>query len=490
MKKSQLKNFLPFITEQLPDMLWAKDTDGKYIYANDAICENLLMCTTEEIIGKDDIFFALRERARSSDDSQWHTFGELCHNSDDIVLQEMKPMLFEEFGNIRGELVYLEVHKAPFFDKEGKLLGVIGSGRDITKQKMLEKELRDEKEKFESFFKNSKDGIAILDMQSNFLDFNDAYAKMLGFEREELLSRSCMGLTADEDIEKSLAAIEEVLIKGFFKNLEKRCIRKDGVKVDVSISISLMPDKERVLINTKDISELKRKDQLIFQQSSLVQMGEMINMIAHQWRQPLNTISAAAINLSIVNEFEGATKELVEEKSEFIQQEIQKMSEIINDFMNFNKPSSNEEFKLYDSIININKIVEAQFKTRLIEVKVDIDKELKVFHNKKAIEHALLNLILNSRDAFEEQTVENKQILIDCKKESDKIVLAIQDNAGGIPQNIINKIFYPYFTTKEQGKGTGIGLYMTKQMVESIKGSTVSVESKDDKTLFKITFQN
>lgn len=132
-------NFLKLISKHLPDMLWAKDLEGRYLYANDAICNKLLMADPEEVVGQKDVFFAQRERAKHPQNKQWHTFGELCFNSDYVVIEQMKPMIFEEYGNIKGKLVYLEVHKAPLHDENGNLIGTIGSGRDITAQVLLEK---------------------------------------------------------------------------------------------------------------------------------------------------------------------------------------------------------------------------------------------------------------------------------------------------------------------------------------------------------------
>jgi len=137
---SELLNLL---TTNLPDMLWAKDLDGKYIYVNQAICSGLLMAKdTHEPIGKDDVFFALREREAHKDKPQWHTFGELCFDSDKIVIENNRPMKFEEFGNIKGKELFLEVYKAPIYDDEGDIIGVIGSGRDITELKMTQKKLQ------------------------------------------------------------------------------------------------------------------------------------------------------------------------------------------------------------------------------------------------------------------------------------------------------------------------------------------------------------
>jgi diguanylate cyclase (GGDEF)-like protein/PAS domain S-box-containing protein len=135
----QAANFLKLISKHLPDMLWAKDLEGRYLYANDAICNKLLMADPKEVVGQKDVFFAQRERAKHPQNKQWHTFGELCFNSDYVVIEQMKPMIFEEYGNIKGELVYLEVHKAPLHDENGNLIGTIGSGRDITAQVLLEK---------------------------------------------------------------------------------------------------------------------------------------------------------------------------------------------------------------------------------------------------------------------------------------------------------------------------------------------------------------
>lgn len=137
----QPDNFLKLISKHLPDMLWAKDLEGRYLYANDSICNNLLMANPEEVIGKDDFYFTAKERLKHPDNIKWHTFGDLCFKSDCIVLEQMKPMIFEEYGNIKNEPVYLEVHKAPLHDTNGKLIGTIGSGRNITTQILLEKKI-------------------------------------------------------------------------------------------------------------------------------------------------------------------------------------------------------------------------------------------------------------------------------------------------------------------------------------------------------------
>jgi len=239
--------------------------------------------------------------------------------------------------------------------------------------------------------------------------------------------------------------------------------------------------------NAKDMRD---KDRLLLEQSKLAQMGEMLNMIAHQWRQPLNVLSASAIKLSFQSDLDLLNKETVEDTSKFIQEEVQKMSNIINDFMEFNKPTSNSEFFIIDAVNEVLKVTEAQFKNRAIILDVNVDTELKVFHNIKSIEHVLLNILTNSKDAFEDKKeTSNKKIKIFSSQDNGSISLHIEDNAGGIPIDIINKVFNAYFTTKEQGKGTGIGLYMSKRMIEDIKESSLVVQNIDDGALFSIIFK-
>ncbi|MFA6137178.1 MAG: PAS domain-containing sensor histidine kinase [Sulfurimonas sp.] len=239
------------------------------------------------------------------------------------------------------------------------------------------------------------------------------------------------------------------------------------------------------------IKELREKEYLLVGQAKLAQVGEMLNMIAHQWRQPLNALSASAINLSFKNELNLLTSESIEETSKFIQKETLTMSGIIDDFMEFNKSDINREFFLYEAVNEAIKMIIPQLRNRSIMLNTEIDKTLKVFHNIKSIEHVLLNIITNAKDAFEskDETIE-KKIKISTQYDVKGIRLNIEDNAGGILGEIIDKIFDPYFTTKAKGKGTGIGLYMSKLMVENVAESSLSVQSKDDTTVFSILFNH
>jgi len=141
-KYRKISALFRLMNDTMPDMVWAKDLDYKYMFANKAFCEKLLCAKdTSEPLGKTDLFFALRARDAHPENPEWHTFGELCQNTDVTTLRELKKMQFDEYGNVRGKFLFLDVHKAPLFDDGGKLIGIVGSARDVTKSKEAEQKL-------------------------------------------------------------------------------------------------------------------------------------------------------------------------------------------------------------------------------------------------------------------------------------------------------------------------------------------------------------
>jgi hypothetical protein len=158
-KYYELYTLLRMMSDTMPDMLWAKDLNGRYIFTNKSICKNMLNARdTSEPIGKTDVFFAQRERDLHPENLQYHTFGELCCDSDKVTLQKMKEMQFDEYGNIKGKFLYLDVYKAPLIDNNGKLIGVVGSARDITEKRktlddlVIAKERAEESDRLKSAF--------------------------------------------------------------------------------------------------------------------------------------------------------------------------------------------------------------------------------------------------------------------------------------------------------------------------------------------------
>ncbi len=225
-----------------------------------------------------------------------------------------------------------------------------------------------------------------------------------------------------------------------------------------------------------------------FQQSKLAQMGDMIGMIAHQWRQPLNAISATGINLSLLSSMNILKDEKIQSSSQFIQDQCQKMSSTIDTFMNFVKPSKEvKEFNISHTIEAIMQIMGAQLLNHNIDAKVvTTDDDISLLGYEDLLEQVIINLLSNSRDAFSELDIENKFIKISISKKDDIPVITLEDNAGGVPKDIQDKIFNPYFTTKEQGKGTGIGLYMSMDIMKKSFGGDLLYRETDSGSRFII----
>ena len=148
---SALAGMLRMMCDNVPDMIWAKDLEGRYRFANKALCEQLLGAgSTDEPVGRDDLYFATRERAAHADDPDWHTFGELCLDTDGETLAAGRASQFEEAGNVRGRYVCFDVQKAPFIDDQGQVIGTVGSARNVTERKQVEAELAQYRERLES----------------------------------------------------------------------------------------------------------------------------------------------------------------------------------------------------------------------------------------------------------------------------------------------------------------------------------------------------
>ena len=377
--------------------------------------------------------------------------------------------------------------------------------------------LRDSQKRYYDLYNMAPIGYCTISKEGFILEGNLTASKLLGVTRQELIQKPITNFIFKEDQDIYYFYRKKFLQSNEETSCELRMIRNNGTQfwahlsatseiheygfqyirlmmIDITENKKAQEEIQMLNDNLKteiasQLEEIRKKDILLMEQATLAQMGEMINMIAHQWRQPLNAISGASIELALLNMRGEVSKENITKSTKFIQEMTQRMSQIIDDFMNFNKKSEDNKFPLLNIVEKTYAIIEAQFKDKNIVVNIDVDKSLKIFHNKRALEHSLLNILLNSRDAFDEHPdIKKREINIYTKEDDDTVLLLVEDNAGGIAGDIIGKIFNPYFTTKEQGKGTGLGLYMTKQMIEKVNNCTISVESQDNQTTFAIKF--
>jgi len=238
----------------------------------------------------------------------------------------------------------------------------------------------------------------------------------------------------------------------------------------------------------KEESEKSRKnEQLLIQQSRQAAMGEMIGNIAHQWRQPLNALGLVLQNIHF-------TYQMDELNDEFMQKSIDKgkkltssMSKTIDDFRDFFKPNKlKENFNISQTIKNSIDLIEASYNNNNITLQTNLDEEIFIEGYPSEFSQVILNILSNAKDALIENQEGNRTVSINIFSQNDKAIITIEDNAGGIPATIINRIFDPYFTTKDEGKGTGIGLYMSKTIVETNMGGKLEVTNSQTGAKFTI----
>jgi signal transduction histidine kinase len=237
----------------------------------------------------------------------------------------------------------------------------------------------------------------------------------------------------------------------------------------------------------KEIRKNKEHQLLMIQQNRLAQMGEMIAMIAHQWRQPLNNLALAnqlLISKYKKNRLDDKTVDYFRVNSK---RQIDLMSTTIDDFRNFFKSEKDKQSFCVNSVIkNILDMTQAMYATDKIKINFQEIESYFSYGHPNALGQAILNIINNAKDALVDSDIEEKSIDISIEKVNKEIVISIVDNAGGIPQEIMDKIFDPYFTTKDSKNGTGLGLYMTKMIIQDKFNAKITVANRDIGANFKI----
>jgi len=251
----------------------------------------------------------------------------------------------------------------------------------------------------------------------------------------------------------------------------------------------------------EEIEKNDQKEKMLQRQSSLAQMGEMISMIAHQWRQPLNAINTSVIAIQFkigLGKFDLSNENDREEFLQFLNKQhnniieyVKNLSETIDDFRNFFKPNKQKELvNLQEPINRALKIVENSMRSKGIEVNCDfqIDKQIELYQNEMM--QVILNILKNSEDNFIEKNIQNAKIDITIYEQNDNYVISIKDNGGGIPQDILPNVFDSYFSTKNAKNGTGLGLYMSKIMIEEHHGGQLKAKNIENGVEFSINIKN
>jgi signal transduction histidine kinase len=253
------------------------------------------------------------------------------------------------------------------------------------------------------------------------------------------------------------------------EKLDKEKVLKDELK-DLNNKLEIQIKKEVKKTNTIE--------EKLFESEKLASMGEMIGNIAHQWRQPLSVISTGATGLILQKEIGILSDQKIVETCNSINDNAQYLSKTIDDFTNFIKGDSiKKTFSLEAEIDSFLKLIEGSVKNNNIKIILDLQKNISIDSYENELTQCFMNLYNNAKDALVENVDVYRYIFIKTKKADDKVIIQVKDNAKGIPEDIMPKIFDPYFTTKHQSKGTGLGLHMTYNLIVNGMDGKIEVEN-------------
>ena len=289
----------------------------------------------------------------------------------------------------------------------------------------------------------------------------------------------------DEAVIKNATKVLENIKSG---NLGNRLIKttENSALNDLKVMINDMIDNLEDKIQ-HEIAKRLEQEQMLIQQSKLAAMGETIGNIAHQWRQPLAQISAIFMNMKVTCDFDKFNKIYLNEKVNEANKLTQYMSQTINDFQNFFKPHTKEEvFSIQEACKEALFIIESSLNYHDIKVNFLLEEDIRIFGHKNEFSQVILNLLNNAKNVLLERNIKEPFIKIEIKKGDSFSILKIGDNGGGIDKKILEKIFEPYFTTRHKTQGTGIGLYMSKNIIENNMGGYLNVRNRELGACFTI----
>ena len=365
------------------------------------------------------------------------------------------------------------------------------------------------------------EGFWLLDSDLNITDVNFSLCRMLGYKKEELLNKKPFDFidTNEQTHCKSQAELIDDISSRTYEMVFRR---KDGSSLYGLVNATTMHDhddqlktfafitdisKQKVIeeelrsqqeaiekLNdtleqkvAEEVEKNREKDQMMYQQSRLASMGEMIGNIAHQWRQPLNIMALVMQDIYISDQLGNLTSDKVEESYNKANNLLQYMSQTIDDFRNFFKESDDKEvFSLKDAVESVYGLVSTNLAYHHITCVIDVKEDSMITGGVNEFKQVMINILNNAQEAIVINNSAKKEIKISISKKGSQAVILVQDDGGGIKKDVLLKIFDPYFTTKAQTQGTGLGLYMSKRIIENMMLGSLSAKNVQDGAEFRV----
>ncbi|MBS4097622.1 MAG: MASE1 domain-containing protein [Sulfuricella sp.] len=385
-----------------------------------------------------------------------------------------------------------------------------------TERRQAEEVLRRERDFAESLIETAQAIVLVLDPAGRIVRFNPYLESISGYSAQDAVGKDWFTLFLPEHRRESTRALfrqaigniqthgnvdsivtrdgRERLIEWYDKTLRDSAGRIIGL-LAVGQDITERKQAEEALrqLNehleqrvAEEAAKSRDKDHLLIQQSRLAAMGEMIGNIAHQWRQPINALNLLLVNIEDAYDFGELTKDDLSNKISTGNRLIQQMSTTIDDFRNFFRPDKEKApFTLSSTLAEIREILGAGLASHCITLEEDLPHEITVTGYANEYAQMLLNLVNNASEAIQTRHIATGRIRVEMREENGMAVARVSDNGGGIPAEVLPKIFDPYFTTKT--KGTGIGLYMAKAIIETNMGGSIEVHNSSEGAEFTVT---
>jgi len=333
------------------------------------------------------------------------------------------------------------------------------------------------------------------DLTGKIIKVSSAFCKINGYTNDELIGQTHALLKHSDTSPEIIEDLWKTIKTGNIWSGELKNIKKNGDFYWIESTIYPNFDNMGQIISYDAISQditlrkvIQNQQSLLIEQSKHVGMGEMISMIAHQWRQPLQAVSILVQKIPLIKMVNGKiSDELIDNIVNDVNVQLQYMSKTIDDFRDFFKPNKKKELVAVPVIIDKSvAFLSYLLKTHSIQLKFNNNTQIKILVYLNEIVQAVINIIKNSSDILNEKSIENKIINITTEEKKNYIYIIIEDNAGGIPEDVIGKIFEPYFSTKCNKNGTGLGLYMCKTIIEHHCKGSISVENTNIGAKFTI----
>ncbi|MBF0456301.1 MAG: PAS domain S-box protein [Nitrospirae bacterium] len=466
----------------------------KYCEITGYVCEEMLNQTFQEITYEEDIKADLINIKR------------LINGETDVITMEKR------YIHKNGNIVWVNMKCVLLWTSEDAPTYHISMVEDITEKKHTEIKLRESEAKYRQLVELHHAGICAFDQDGYTRYVNPAMADMLGYKTEEMTGRHLFDFMDEARVEDMKERLERRR-QGIQESYEFEFIKKDGTPIYLMVeaapviegeeyagSIAAMIDITQRKTMERELKQLnanlekmvanetekgRQNEQILIQQSKMAAVGEMIGLIAHQWRHPLNAISIIVQDIKEVYDYGELTDEYLKSSVDTTMTQITFMAKTIDDFRNFFKPSKGKvQFDVKMTIEGLLSMFEQMFKNAGVDISMITERDslISTVGYPNEFNQVMLNILNNAKDAITLKRKADKTfhgliaISVCNNEERDKVIISIRDNGGGITENGLENMFKPYYSTKGK-EGTGIGLYMSKTIIETNMGGSLTVRN-------------